>query len=163
MQNKYKLPDDVRRTVISIVRGQERRKREYKEAYDNILNSSGAKYVTYNMQNGNAEQEQARAYLPAAKNAKVISDTERKTLALEALENSQDTQTMHIVESALNDIGTDIANKELRKQLSNAVYLNCLSRKHPYEYFFIPGISRKMFYKYKNHFLFSLAKKLNYF
>ena len=162
MQNKYKLPEDVRRTAISIVRGQERRRCDYNAAYDNIMKSSGASYETYTYVDKNNNKQQARAYLPHKQTA-TDSVTETKAFALMKLNSRQSTKIMNIVDEALNDIGDGIQNEKLRGDLSKAIYLNCLHRKYPYEHFYLPGISRDMFYKIKNKFLFDLSKKLDLF
>lgn len=161
MQNKYKIPDDVKRTVISIVRGQQRRRAEYKAAYDNIINSGSASYETYTYADEHGKEQQARAFMPHSQSTESV--TERKAFALMELNSRQSTKTMNIVDEALGSIGEDILNETLRRDLSNAIYLNCLSRKYPYEHFCLPGISRRMFFKSKNKFLFELAKKLEFF
>lgn len=161
MQNKYKIPDDVKRTVISIVRGQQRRRNEYNAEYDDIMNSGGANYETYTYVDNHNKEQQARAFMPHSQTTDSV--TERKAFALMALNSRQSTKTMNIVDAALANIGEDILNEDLRRKLSNAIYLNCLSKKNSYERFCLPGISRNMFFKIKNEFLFNLSKKLELF
>lgn len=161
MKNKYQIPDDVKRTAISIVRGQQRRKAEYKTAYDDIMNSGGASYETYTYVDERNQKKQARAFLPHSQTTESV--TERKAFALMELNSRQSTKTMNIVDAELANIGEDILNEDLRRKLSNAIYLNCLSRKYPYEHFDLPGISRKMFFKCKSKFLYDLSKKLELF
>ena len=161
LQNKYKIPDDIKRTAISIVRGQQRRKAEYKMEYDDIINSSGASYETYTYVDNHNNEQQARAFMPHSQATDSV--TERKAFALMALNSRQSTKTMNIVDEALSDIGKDILNEKLRKELSNAIYLNCLSKNKSYEHFYLPGISRNMFFKIKNKFLYELSEKLELF
>lgn len=160
-KNKYKIPEDVKRTVISLVKGQERRKKEYKESKEQIINGSSAPFSEYIATKPNGEKEIRRAYMPRgnAKNS-IIED---KALALKALDEQYSTVIMNVIDEELHKIGNDILSLKLRQELIGAVYKNCLSRDYPYEYFYLPGISRNMFFCYRNAFLYSVAKRLNLF
>lgn len=156
-KNKYKIPNDVKLTVINIIRGQERRKAEYSKRYDDIINGTSAPFVEYELKH-NDKTETARAFLPKS-NGSNISSTESKALALKALDEEHWVFIMNTVTAELAAIGGDIHNQKLRQQVIKAVYLNCISRSYPYEYFYLPGISRKSFFRYKNIFIFNLANK----
>lgn len=156
-KNKYKIPNDVKHCVLDMVRGQERRKAEYAKAYDDILNSTSAPFSEYELKNKN-KTEMARAYLPKSFGNNT-SSTESKAFALKALDDKQWVVIMHIIDEELKGIGNDIHNQKLRQQLIKAVYLNCISRNYPYEYFNLQGISRKSFFRYKNIFVYNLAIK----
>ncbi len=158
MNNSQKLPNDVKFTILALIRGQKRRRIKYLQDCDNILNSGGAHCVTYKTQSGAS----ALAYLPSSM-SKSISDTERKALALKALNESMDVKVLKTIDEAFETIGSDIPSKEVRNKLQNGIYLNCTSREYPYEKLELPGISRKSFYKAKYKLLYKIAKELELF
>lgn len=155
MNNPQKLPNDVKFTILSLIRGQDRRRAKYVQDCDNILNSGGAPCVTYKTQSGMP----ALAYLPSSSSIN-ISDTERKALALKALNESIDVKILKVIDETFENIGYDISSKEVRHKLQKGIYLNCISRDYPYEKLELPGISRKSFYKTKYKLLFKIAKEL---
>lgn len=160
IKNKHNIPEDVKRTVISIVRGQERRRQDYANEYDDIMNGSSAPFVEYVETDSKGNLKQARAYLPKGKDNH-ISSTESKALALQKLNEKKETLRMKTVDEELNKIGEDIADIKSRRQLSNAIYLNCINRSYTYERAALPCfISRKKFYQYRNEFLYRVAKEL---
>lgn len=156
-KNIYQIPKDVKFTILNIIKGQERRKREYKEEYDNIFNGSVSSYETYIDENGRT----AVAFVPKGKGEK-HSSVESKAQALAELETKFDTIIMKIIDEELNNIGADIPDLKARQQLIVGIYQNCLSKEYPYERLYTPGISRKKFYQYRNVFIYKVAKRLNF-
>lgn len=156
-KNLYQIPKDVKFTILNIIKGHERRKREYKKEYDNIFDDSACSYETYIDDNGKT----VIAFVPKGKGEK-HSSVESKAQALIELQEKQDTIIMNIVDEELNNIGADISNLKARQQLIKGIYQNCISKEYPYERLYTPGISRKKFYQYRNIFIYKVAKKLNF-
>lgn len=159
MQTKYKLPKDIKQCTLWIIRGQKRREMKYKEKYSDILEGGGAKYISKRNKDG---EETERIYMPSGK-GKSQSATELKALALDALENSEDTIKMRSVQQALSEIGHDITDETCRSNLIKALLLNINDRHNfPYEKLYLPKISKKKFYRYKSEFVYLVALKNNF-
>lgn len=159
MQTKYKLPKDVYQSTLWIIRGQQRRESEYKEKYYDILEGGGANYISKRNKDG---KETERIYMPSGKGTNK-SSTEIKALALDALENSEETIKMRNVQQALDEIGNDIADCNIRNNLINALLLNIDDRHNfSYEYLYLPEISKKRFYQYKSKLIYLVALKNNF-
>ena len=81
---------------------------------------------------------------------------------LAAMEKWPEIQKMRAVEQAKELIGADISNKEGRVRLQNAILLNCKSgRRYPFRFLDVSGISERDFYRRKDTFLCTIAKKLH--
>ncbi|MCM1286560.1 MAG: hypothetical protein NC213_10315 [Acetobacter sp.] len=159
MRNRYELPNDIKNSVIWFIKGQVRREKNYKEAYSDILEGGGANYISKRDKEGN---ETERIYLPSVKGNNK-SATEIKALALDALENSEETIKMRSVQQALSEIGNDIADDKLRENLRKSILLNInYRREFTYERLYLPNISKKKFYQYKSEFIFLVASKNNF-
>lgn len=153
MQNKYKMPSDVRRTVISIVQGYERRRREIREAEEDITSLSGARFETVNGE---------RVYLPSGKGGK-SSVSEVQAMRLMNLHNSFDYRCNIAIEDALNELPLQDYNTELAEKVKNKIMLSCvLGKRFIFRYEGLEGISERMFYYKRSEFLHIIAKKLNF-
>jgi hypothetical protein len=142
MAKTNKLPADVKQECLWIVRGYERRKRDYRLRREEILNSTPDS-------KGNGGQ-------PG-------NPVEQAAIHLLKLESHPEVLRMRAVENALKIIGADIKNDKLRDKLRDAVYKNCLSgRKYPYERLDVDGVSRMGFYRQKTAFLLEIAEALGY-
>jgi len=159
VQTKYKLPKDIYQATLWIIRGQKRREEEYKEKYSDILEGGGANYISKRNKDG---EETERIYVPSGKGTNQ-STTEMKALALNALENSEETIKMRSVQQAFSEIGKDIADDVCRNNLIKALLLNINDRHNfSYEKLYLPKISKKKFYQYKSEFVYLVALKNNF-
>lgn len=149
MQNKYKLPDDVRYMCIGIVKGHRRRQHELKSMRNEVIEMHGQT---------NSFDENGRAcvsnYIIAG-----VSTTEMRGLTLQNLSQQADSKLISAVEQALTDATSEIDSLELQNKLKNALVDSCENRRRSYNYFDLPGISRKKFFEYKNKFLYSIANR----
>lgn len=152
-----KLPWDVKQEVLWIVRGYDRRVKLFKELRNDILNSGGENYVTYKV-----KDEERRAYLPGG--GSDGRGVERKEEQLASLEQLPEIRKMRAVEYALERVGQDIANPELRQRLKTGIMENCKNRYgYPFEAMYLPGISKNDFYQRRDAFLLGIAKFLEIF
>lgn len=151
---KDKLPWDVKQECLWIVRGYDRRVKQYIAERQEIIEAGGESYVSYT-QNG----EDCRAYMPHGNGAG--RPVEDKQSQLEAVEHYPETLKMRAVEHAKLRIGLDCAGEEARQRLTNGIVLNCESgRQYPFEYLNLPEFSRMDFYRRKDMFLMDVAKFL---
>ena len=156
MQTKYKLPSDVYLSTLWIIRGQERREKEYKQKKDDILNGGGAKYISYKDANGN----DSRAYLPSARGNNV-SETEVKALALAALEAHPETIKLAAVRQALIETTQQIKDDELKQRVQHSLMLNISNGKeYPFRCLNIPEFGKDKFYSMKSKFVYLVSKKI---
>jgi len=132
-------PKDVVAMCEQIVRGYDRRKKEYERSRVDIV---------YRRASGGMTD------FIAERNASNISDpTERKAEQLERLEDSLDVKFMRAVEQSLLMLGTDVS-RDSRERLCKAVLLNCENgREYPYEMLNIDEFSRRDFYRRKKRFI----------
>ncbi len=159
MQNKYKMPSDVRRTVISIVQGYERRKIELKRDEEEILSLGSGKFETVQSDKG---KETERAFMPSGKGGK-SSAVENQAMQLMNLHNSWDYRCNMAIDKALETLPLDSYNPELAKKVREKIMLSCqIGRRFNFDYCGIVGISRPHFYRLRNRFLFDVALKLGY-
>lgn len=143
MSRMKALPDDVRQTCIQLVRGYDRRVREYYDRRREIIEG------TPNREEG----------LPTSHNASRAG--ENKAMQLLGLEELPETKRMRAVEQAKLQIGLDLP-EVLRGKLVDAIILNCKSgRRYPYEYLDIDGVARTDFYVRRTSFLVDIAKHLS--
>lgn len=136
-----RLPYDIKQECLWIVRGYERRVKNYAQERNNILHGSSCECD--GMPNGTDKK----------------SPTERKIAALELLESCPEVQRVHAVDHAKMKIGRDVASPECRERLKRAILLNCVSgREYPFERLNVNEFSRRDFYRRKDGFLEEIAK-----
>lgn len=142
MSKKATLPYAVRLECIAYVRGYPRRVRAYREARAEIL--GGTHSATEGMPRGQGTGRPA----------------ESKAEQLAAIENWPETKKMRAVEYAMENVGRDIANENVRRKLVWAIMRNCDSQKrYPAEMVMPDGMSYATFRRRKGRFLFEIAKK----
>ncbi len=156
MQTRHKLPDDVKQSVISYIRGYDRRLKRYLSMRSDIINSTGCAFAEYTASH-EGKQETRRQYF--SHGSEVGRPVENKAEKLEALEFQPDVKKMRAVEQAKNTIGADLQSEELREKLKTAIWLNCLAgRQYPYEILDVPTIGRNEFYRRKAEFVYLIAE-----
>lgn len=155
---KDKLPWDVKQECLWIVRGYDRRVKQYIAERQDIIEASGGNYVTYtHAEDGKTEER--REYMPHTGVAG--RPVEDKQAQLEAIEHYPETTKMRAVEYAKLQIGGDIASEEARQRLVRYIILNCQSgRQYPFEYLNLPEFSQRDFYRRKDAFLMDIAEYL---
>lgn len=159
MQNKYKMPSDVRRTVIGIVQGYERRKIELRRDEEDILSLGSGKFETVTDDKG---KETERAFMPSGKGGK-SSAVENQALRLVNLHNSFDYKCNEAIDKSLAELPLNGYNPDLAKKVREKIMLSCqIGRQFNFEYSGLTGISRRTFYRLRSRFLFSVAKKLDF-
>ena len=158
--SKQKMPDDVRRTCIELVKGYERRVREYRVKRMQIIDGAPCQYeVIKDLDDPDDWKKTERFYPPSSHSASRTG--EDKVMQLQKLEELPETKRMRAVERAKEQIGLDLP-KELRKALAEAIWLNCKSgRRYPYTCFYLPGIEKTNFYDRRSIFLYAIASYLN--
>ena len=165
MQNKYKMPPDVRKTVISIVQGYERRKIKLRRDEENILSLGSGKFETLTVekeQNGKKKKDTERAFMPSGKGGK-SSAVENQAMRLLKLHNSFDYRCNKAIDEALDSLPLSAYNTELAKKVRNMIFLSCiLGKRFCFERAGIVGIEKSRFYQLRTVFLISIAKKLGY-
>lgn len=159
-----KLPWDIKQECLWIVRGYDRRVKQYIAQRQDVIESGGANYTTYIHREGQKTEEQKteerRAYFPHT--ACAGRPVEDKQAQLESIENYPETLKMRAVEYAKLRIGVDIPSEEVRRRLTDGIILNCESgRKYPFEYLNLPEFSQRDFYRRKDGFLTDIAKYLH--
>lgn len=158
MQNKYKMPSDVRRTVISIVQGYERRKVELKRDEEDILSLGSGNFETVT---DDKSKETERAFMPSGKGGK-SSAVENQAMRLMNLHNSFDYRCNKAIDEALATVPLDGYTPELAKKVREKIFLSCiLGKRFCFERAGIVGIEKSRFYQLRTVFLISIAKKLN--
>ena len=148
MSRPKMLPDDVRQICIQIVRGYDRRLRDYYNRRRDIID-------------GTSEDsgKSTRFYSPSSHGASRTG--EDKTMQLLGLEELPETKRMRAVAEAKQCIGLDLPS-EMRAKLVDAIMLNCRSgRQYPYEYLDVEGIGRTDFYARRTRFLMDIATRLD--
>ncbi len=137
------LEPDVKQVCIGIVRGHERRTREYRKQYLEILYG------------GSCPDGQP-------KGNRTSTPTEDRAGRLMQLEASPEAARIRAVEDAVREIGGDIADSEVRRRLAQAILLNCSSgRDYPFELLNLTEFSRMDFYRRRGRFLCRLASNLH--
>jgi len=154
---KDKLPWDIKQECLWIVRGYDRRVKQYIAKRQDVIEAGGANYVTYVHGDGD-KREERRAYMPHTSNTG--RPVEDKLAQLEAIEHYPETQKMRAVENAKLMIGADIPSDMLRQQLVQYIILSCNEgKKCPFRYFNI-DMSKSDFYRRRDDFLLNIAKFL---
>ncbi len=161
MQNKYKLPPDVRRTVISLVQGYNRRKKELIQKENEICSVSGGKYET--IHNPEDWHKDVRVYMPSVRGT-VVSVIETQAGELFKLHESFDYRCNQSIDRALEELQLDSYNKELTDKIKKNIISSCEEgKKFKFYRSGIDGISECTFYRLRHRFLYSVAKKLDFF
>lgn len=141
MSNKYSLPYNIRMECIAYVRGYPRRVRAYNAAREEVLESSAY----------------AMSGMPHSPGNSRIA--ERKAERLATIESWPETKKMRAVEYAMENVGRDIANEDVRRKLVWAIMRNCDSQKqYPIEMISPAGISPRTFRRRKDKFLWLIAQ-----
>lgn len=153
-----KLPWDIKQECLWIVRGYERRVKQYITQRQEVIEAGGANYCTYT-HTENGKTEERRAFFPhSSSTGRPVED---KQSQLEAIESYPETLKMRAVEHAKLMIGSDVHNDAARQRLANGIILNCESgRQYPFEYLNLPEFSQRDFYRRKDAFLMEIAKYL---
>ena len=149
MQNKYKRRDHVKGSALSVVKSYEAYKREIKDEENKILSLGGSNYELV----GNE-----RVFLPNGKGG-VNSPTENKAIQRDKIHNSYKYRCVKAVECALRELPIE-ATPAIAKKIRQAIYSSCTKGRYfNFDRSGIDGLSRSTFYRYRNCFLFLVAKK----
>lgn len=159
MSKPKALPDDIRQTCIQLVRGYDRRVRNYYDRRREIIDSSPDHHeVIKDKDDPDDWRKSTYFYAPSAHNTSRTG--EDKALQLIGLEELPETKRMRAVEQAKLQIGLDLP-EEMRKKLTEAILLNCRSgRRFPYRVLDVDGFSERGFYREREAFLVSIAERL---
>ncbi|MDY5202470.1 MAG: hypothetical protein SPH66_00640, partial [Gemmiger sp.] len=106
------MPNDIVLAALKLVRGQARRKAEYKRQVDDIIMRSGTNFVDTNTISGTP----VRVYLPHA-GGNTSDTTADKAAAIQQLEQQRDVQIMRAIDAAADEIGADIQSATVRAAL----------------------------------------------
>lgn len=156
MGKSKRLPNDIVLAALQLVRGQARRRAEYKRQVDDIIMRSGTNFVDTKTLSGTP----VRVYLPHA-GGNTSDTTADKAAAIQQLEQQRDVQIMRAIDAAADEIGADVPNSEVQEALKKAVMLNCSDcRAWTYERLSVPGISRAEFYRLRRKFLENVAQQV---
>lgn len=156
MGKNKRLPNDIILAALQLVRGQARRKAEYKRQVDEIILRSGTNFVDTTTRGGTP----MRVYLPCA-NGSASDITADKAEAIQQLETQRDVQIMRAIDAAADEIGADIQSATVRAALQKAIALNCKAcRTWTYERLEVPGISRIEFYRRRRKYLENVAQRV---
>lgn len=151
------LPNDIVLAALQLVRGQARRKAEYKRQVDDIIMRAGTNFVDTKTRSGTP----VRVYLPHA-GGNASDTTADKATAIQQLEQQRDVQIMRAIDAAIDEIGADIHSSEVKEALKKAIALNCSDcRTWTYERLRVPGISRMEFYRLRRKFLENVAHRVD--
>lgn len=87
----------------------------------------------------------------------------RQNAGVEAHLSEQDKRSVQAVETALLLACAGIKSRQVCEKLRQGLLLNLCDRKaHPYDRLYLPGISKKDFYRRKQDLLVALAEELGY-
>lgn len=143
MSNKYSLPYDIRMECIAYVRGYPRRVLAYNAAREEVLESSA--FAMSGMPHGPGNSRIA----------------ERKAERLAIIESRPETKKMRAVEYAMDNVGRDIANENVRRKLVWAIMRNCENRdRYPLRIMDGCGFSERTMKRRKAAFLWHVADYL---
>lgn len=157
MSRTKKLPDDVKRECLSLVRGYSRRRREYNLRRAEMMSKAPNNIVTIrDGNNPDDERKHEGVMLPGSHYAS--RTTEDITERIQGLEKLPDTQRMRAVEYAAERVGLDLAEND-RQILVKAVFKSCIEgRRYPFERLGVEGMERSCFYERRLKFLMDIAK-----
>ena len=154
------IPDDVRQICIHLVRGYERRVREYYDKRREIIEGSSARFEVIKDKDNPEDWKKAAYFFPPSSHS-ASRTGEDKAVQLMNLEADPDTQRMRAVEEARATIGLDLP-EAMRNKLAAAIMLNCKAgKKYRYEILDVDGIGRTDFYARRTRFLIEIAKRLD--
>lgn len=159
MSRSKALPDDVRQMCIQLVRGYDRRVKNYHNQRQEIISGSNCRFQVIKDKDDPTDwKKNTYFYPPSAHNAsRTAEDITQRLLGLEEL---PETKRMRAVEQAKLNIGLDLPD-ELRRKLAEAIWLNCKSgRRYPYTCFYLAGIEKTNFYDRRTEFLRYIAESL---
>lgn len=143
MSNKYSLPYDIRMECIAYVRGYPRRVRAYNAAREEVLEASA--FALSGMPHGPGNSRIA----------------ERKAERLAIIESWPETKKMRAVEYAIDNVGRDIANENVRRKLVWVIMRNCENRdRYPLRIMDGCGFSERTMKRRKAAFLWHVADYL---
>lgn len=154
---EYRLPEDIKLAAISLVKGYDRRKKEFEERFRDIVEATGVGWDEYIAEIGGKDVV-CRSY-EGRGSGMPGRPVEAKAQRLEKLMTRPDTIRLRAVERAYDEIGERYGSREVRKAVSDGILKNCRSgRRWPYEALDLPGITRKEFYKERRKFLWRVAR-----
>ena len=161
MSRTKALPDDLRQLCIQLVRGYDRRVRDYYDLRREIIDGTATPYVTIKDPGDPDNWKNTEwVYQPKAHNASRTTESIAERIL--ALEKLPDTKYMRAVEQAQLRIGLDLP-EELRRKLVKAIMLNCCAgRRYPFECLDVEGIERTNFYSRRTAFLIDIATYLDF-
>ncbi len=153
------LPDDVRQTCIQLVRGYDRRVRNYYDRRREIIEGTPCQYEVIKDKSDPKDWEKSTRFFPPSSHS-ASRTGEDKVMQLQGLEELLETKRMRAVKQAKLQIGLDLP-EEMRQKLVDAIILNCKAgRRYPYEYLDVEGIGRTDFYDRRTSFLVDIAEYL---
>lgn len=154
------LPDDVRQVCIQLVKGYDRRVRDYHDRRQSIIEGTPSHHeVLKDPDDPDDWRKTTWAYQPSTHCAS--RTTENIMDQLLGLEDLPDTKRMRAVEQALHRVGLNLP-EDMRRKLVRAVMLNCQSgRRYPYRVLDVDGFSERGFYRERDLFLLDIAKSLD--
>ena len=156
MQNKYKLPDDIRKTVIDLVKGYERRKKKIAQKEREICSPLGGRYETIKTELG-----EERVFMPSGKGG-TSSPIDQQAVRLERLHQGFDYRCVKAIDSALEALPLKNYNPELAKKVRDCIIASCVyGKKFKFRYSGIVGIEASRFYQLRSLFIISVAQKLD--
>ena len=161
MSKAKALPDDLRQLCIQLVRGYDRRVRDYYDRRREIVEGTSVQYTVLKDPNDpDGWKNSAWVYQPKAHNASRTTESIAERIL--ALEDLPDTKYMRAVEQAQLRIGLDLP-EDMRQKLVKAIMLNCTAgRRYPFECLDVEGIERTNFYNRRTVFLIDIARYLDF-
>ena len=156
MARVKQLPDDVKQNCLSLVRGYDRRKREYNQKRLDLMTRSSDKVITVrDREDPENDRKSYGVMLPGTHNA--TRTTENTAERMLQLEKHPDTIRMRAVEYARDRIGMDLT-KQQRQLLEKAIFTSCIQGKQcPFERLNVEGMERTCFYDRRMRFLIDIA------
>lgn len=144
-QTKYPLPDDLKQRCLSLVKGYKRLLKQYNQKRNEILHS--VKPPSDGM----------------PRSGKPSDETYEKTKRLAKLDSLFDTAVIKAVDKAKECIGLDIASKEERRRIAEAVWDSCADGKNfTFEYRAL-CVGKTNFYERRREFLYNIAQNMQFF
>lgn len=160
MSRTRKLEDDVKLNCLSLVRGYDRRRREYRLRREELMNSTPNNVVTIkDREHPEDERKHEGVLIPSAHHAS--RTTEDIAERIQGLEKLPDTKRMRAVEYAEKRVGLDLPEDQ-RKILVKAIFTSCIhGRRYPFERLGVEGMERSCFYDRRVKFLMDIAKYMD--
>lgn len=156
MSKTKKLPDDVRQTCIQLVRGYDRRVRDYYDRRREIIEGSPCRYEVVKDKDDPEDWEKTTRFYPPSLHG-ASRTGEDKVMQLQGLEELPETRRMRAVEQAKLQIGLDLP-EDMRQKLIAAIFLNCKGgRRYPFRVLDVEGFSERGFYRERESFLLNIA------